>query len=146
MRYTQPQTFYHGSMTKLPVGTVLTPRDDYENDWSGTDFYAALEYWRPDSMLSHSQSVFMVADEDDVDLAGGGTEWLFIVEPEGRIERHDINWGSEVSMLIGDGHEIESESVKKAALQYWWGTPHSSNESVWEYLTPKAKIIHVERY
>ena len=139
------QTYYHGSMDELTVGTVLTARDDYENDWSNTDFYAALERHRPPNKLSHKQSVFMVADPDDIDLAGGGTEYMFVVEPLGPIQKHDINWSSEISMLIGDGYGIDSPEVIKAATNYWNGVPHP-NESVWEYLTPSAKIISVEKY
>lgn len=127
------------------MGTVLTPRDSYEADWSGTSFYAALEKYRPQHMLSHKAAVFMCSDPDDVDLAGGGTEWLFTVEPIGRIERHDLNWGSEISMLIDDGYSIDSPEVKRAADNYWAGTPHT-NEQVWEYLTPKARILQVEEY
>lgn len=137
--------YYHGSMKELPVGTVLTPRDDYENDWSGTDFYAPLEKYRPANMLSHRQSVFMCDNDEDVDLAGGGTEWLFVVEPQGPVQRHDLNWGSEISMLVGDGYGIDSPEIARAAKNYWAGVPHT-DESVWEYLTPAAKIIAVEEY
>ena len=137
--------YYHGSMDELPVGTVLTPRDNYEDNWSGTDFYAALEHYRPNHMLAHKQSVFMCDNADDVDLAGGGTEWLFTVEPQGKVERHDINWGSEISMLIGDGYDVNTPEVKHAATNYWNGIPHT-DEQVWEYLTPAAKIIAVEPY
>ena len=137
--------FFHGSMTRLPVGTVLTPRTDYEQDWSNTDFYAALEHYRPAGQLAHRDAVFMCDNEDDVDLAGGGTEWLFTVVPQGKVERHDLNWGSEVSMLISDGYGIDSAEVKRAAENYWAGVPHT-DEQVWEYLTPSAKIIAVEAY
>jgi hypothetical protein len=143
--YELETTYYHGSNEELPVGTILTPRDDYENDWSATDFYHPLEKYRPNNMLAHNQSVFMVTNDDDVDLAGGGTEWLFTVQPIGVVQKHDINWGSEISMLIGDGYNINSPEVKRAAKAYWAGEPHT-NESVWEYLTPKAKIIAVEEY
>ena len=87
----------------------------------------------------------MCHDPDDVDLAGGGTEWLFTVVPLGPIQKHDLNWGSEVSMLISDGYAIDSPEVKNAAKKYWAGVPHY-NESVWEYLTPSAKITAVEEY
>ncbi len=140
-----PMTFYHGSMDELPVGTTLKPRDDYEQRWSSTDFYAALERYRPANMLPHERAVFMVGDPDDVDLAGGGTEWLFTVKPLGPIQKHDLNWGSEISMLISDGHSIDSPEVKRAADNYWAGLPHQ-DESVWEYLTPAADIIAVEPY
>lgn len=137
--------YYHGSMNELPVGTILTPRNDYENNWGSTDFYAALEKYRPAGMLAHKDSVFMCDNDEDVDLAGGGTDWLFIVEPQGTVQRHDLNWGSEVSMLVSDGYDIDSTEVANAAKNYWEGTPHPA-ESVWEYLTPAAKIVSVEEY
>lgn len=137
--------YYHGSMNKLPVGTILRPRDDYENDWQNTDFYKPLEKYRPNNMLSHKQSVFMCDNDVDVDLAGGGTNYLFKVKPLGTIQRHDLNWGSEISSLISDGYGIDSPEVVKAAKNYWAGVPHT-NESVWEYLTPSAKIVAVEEY
>jgi hypothetical protein len=137
--------YYHGSYEALPVGTMLTARDDYENDWNNTSFYSALEAYRPSSMLAHKQSVFMVSDPDDIDLAGGATDFMLTVQPLGRVERHDINWGSEISMLIDQGYDIDSTEVKNAADAYWSGKPHP-NESVWEYLTPKAKVVKVEDY
>lgn len=138
-------TFYHGSFDKLPVGTILTPQTNYEENWQNTDFYGPLEMYRPANMLSHKQSVFMCSDPDDIDLAGGATEWLFTVVPLGQVQKHDINWGSEISMLISDGHEFDSDEIVEAAANYWNGIPHV-NESVWEYLTPTAKIIAVEPY
>ena len=141
----QQQVYYHGSMSHLLEGTVLTPRDDYENDWKDTDFYKPLEIYRPKDQLAHNQSVFMCGNDEDVDLAGGGTEWLFVVQPLGIVQRHDVNWGSEISMLISDGFLLNSPEIKKAAKNYWDGVPHY-NESVWEYLTPSARIISVEPY
>lgn len=141
----ETKTYYHGSMVDLPVGTILAPRDDYENDWLDTDFYLPLEKYRPKNMLSHRKSVFMCGNDEDVDLSGGGTEYLFTVEPLGKIEKHDLNWSSEISMLISDGHDITDQLVKNAAEKYWDGSPHY-NESVWEYLTPKARILTSEEY
>lgn len=139
------QTFYHGSMNYLPINTILTPKDDYEQNWSGTDFYNILEMYRPKEMLAHKESVFMCDNPDDVDNAGGGTEYLFTVKPLGKIEKHDLNWGSEISMLLSDGHEFDSEDIMNAAHNYWTGIPHT-NESVWEYLTPKCIVLNVEQY
>jgi hypothetical protein len=138
--------FYHGSMTELDVGTVLKARgDQYHSEWSQTDFYAPLEQYRPTNMLSHSQSIFMCDNEDDVDTAGGGTDWLFTVVPMGKVQKHDMNWSSEISMLVSDGYDIDSDEIQNAANNYWAGVPHH-NESLWEYLTPAAKVIHVEEY
>jgi hypothetical protein len=138
--------FYHGSNNYLEVGTILTPRGDkYHDDYKGSDFYVALEYYRPKNKLAHKNAVFMVADEDDIDLVGGGTEYMFTVQPIGKISKHDLNWSSEISSLMADGYDIKSEEVKKAATNYWNGIPHH-DDNVWEYLVPKAKIIKVEEY
>ena len=87
----------------------------------------------------------MVADPDDIDLAGGATDYMLTVVPLGPVQKHDINWGSEISMLVGDGYDIKSPEIMDAAKNYWNGVPHY-NESVWEYLTTSAKVIKVEEY
>lgn len=137
--------YYHGSMDELPVGTVLRPHPDYEQQWGHTAFYVVLEDNRPSNMLSHKDAVFMCDNPDDVDLAGGGTNWIFTVIPLGLVQRHDLNWGSQISGLIDDGASIDSVEVKLAADNYWNGIPHT-DEQVWEYLTTAARIIAVEPY
>lgn len=138
--------YYHGSYTYLAPGTILSPRNqDYEQDWQHTDFYNVLEKYRPANKPAHKDSVFMVSDPDDIDLAGGGTDWIFTLQPLGPVSKHDLNWSSEISMLKSDGFDDESPEVEQAAKNYWMGVPHH-NESVWEYLTPRAKILTVEEY
>ena len=137
--------YYHGSYDPLPVGTVLSARAGYEKDWNDTDFYSALEMHRPSGMLAHKQSVFMVADPDDIDLAGGATDFVLTLQPLSKVERHDLNWSSEISLLISELYDIDDPRVKHAADAYWSGKPHP-DESVWEYLTLRAKVIKVEDY
>jgi len=137
--------YYHGSTIYLPVGTLLRPGIDYEKHWASTDFYTALEHYRPTGKLAHKDAVFMCESEDDVDLCGGGTEWLFSVNPLGPVHKHDVNWSSEISCLISKGYSINSPEVESAASSYWNSMPHY-NESVWEYLTPSATILKVVRY
>ena len=84
----------------------------------------------------------MVGNDDDVDVAGGATDYVYAVEPVGEVQKHDLNWGSEISMLIDDGHTLNDSEVKEAAENYWNGVPHH-NEQVWEYLAPRAKIVSV---
>ena len=137
--------YYHGSYNPLEVGTILTPTENYEENWKDTDFYWPLEKYRPKNMLSHKESVFMVSDPDDVDLSGGATDYLLTIKPLGPIQKHDLNWSSEISMLVDQGYDIDSEEIKDAATNYWNGVPHY-NESVWEFLTTKAKVVAVEEY
>lgn len=140
------QLFYHGSMEYLPVGTILIPNLNYEFSWGDTDFYKPLENYKPKGMLSHKEAVFMVDNDNNLDVAGGGTEWVFRVEPLGPVQKHDLNWSSEISMIVGDYKEADrEEKFKTAAENYWNGIPHP-NESVWEYLTPKARIVSVEEF
>jgi len=135
--------FYHGSYDELPVGTVLTPRgNDYESEWGGTSFYGALEKHRPPEKLAHKEGVFMVGTEEDIDLAGGATDYIYIVKPIGQVQRHDINWGSQISMLISDGAGLNDPEVKQAADNYWNGVPFEG-DNVWEYIASRAKIVGV---
>lgn len=134
--------FLHASLEELEVGTVLKPKDNYEEHWGNTDFYQALERYRPEHMLSHKESVFMCHSAEDLDNCIGG-EYIFEVIPDTRIEKHDLNWSSEISCLVSEN--APEEKIKEAALNYWNGVPHF-NESVWEYLTPKAVIKKVYLY
>lgn len=143
--YEIQQYYYHGSDDNLPVGTILKPQSGYEDRWGQTEFYQALERHRPSNMLGHANSVFMTDNPDDIDAAGGGTEWLFTVKPSQPVQRHDLNWSSEISSLVDRGFSLDSYEVTEAAKNYWAGVPHP-NESVWEYLAPSAEIIAVEEY
>lgn len=138
--------FYHGSRAFLPPGTILRPRgEDYERDWERTDFYVILEHYRPTHRTPHKNSVFLVADPDDVDVAGGATDWLLKVLPVGEVSQHDLNWSSEISVLVNQGHVIGDPEIRDAALAYWQGLPHY-NESVWEFLAPEAQVIQAEPF
>lgn len=96
--------FYHSSGKQLPVGTILCGRgQDYHNDWGLSDFYQILEENRPSEYLPHKDAVFFLDNDNELDCAGGETEWVFEVEPIGIISRHDLNWSSEISSLISDG-------------------------------------------
>lgn len=130
----------------MDVGTVLRGRGpDYERDWKNTDFYSALETHRPASALAHSAAVFAVDDPDLIDVAGGATDWIFELASVGKVSAHDINWSSEISCLLSEGHHLDSPAVITAAKSYWAGVPHP-NESVWEYLIEQAVIIRVGRF
>lgn len=137
--------YYHCSSTELPVGMVISGRgSDYERDWAHVPFYQALEQHRPSSKLAHSEAVFMVSHEDDLDSAEGDTLYVFTLRPLGSVERHDMNWTSRISSLIDDGFDYNSSEIKDAATRYWAGEP--SDDPRWEYLTLKAEIINVEEY
>jgi hypothetical protein len=99
------ETFYHGSNTPVDAGTILEPSDDYEQRWGYNWWYQALERYRPKHMLAHEDAVFMCGSPNDIDAAGGGMEYLCIVEPLGRVEQHDMSWGSAIEIAL-ETHEI----------------------------------------
>ena len=133
------QRYYHGSYTKLKPGTILRPNPEYEKDWNHTDFYSILEFYRPKNKLSHKNAVFMCDNLDDIDNAGGATQFIYEIEPLGPVEKHDLNWSSEISMLAEEP-EKNARKIKTAAMHYWMGEPHP-NEQVWEYLTTYARVV-----
>lgn len=135
--------YLHASLEELDVGTILKPRDDYKNHWGDTDFYLSLEKYRPPNMKPHHKSVFMCTSIDDLDNCMEGI-YLFEVKPLGIIQKHDMNWSTEISCLAGDG--ADETKIKQAAQNYWNGVPHSSSEPLWEYLTSSAEILKVHFY
>lgn len=95
-------------------------------------------------MLAHNESVFMTDNDEDLDAAGGGTDWVFTLLPASRIERHDMSWGSEISMIPMIPMIFSDPRFIESATNYWNGTP--SYDPLWEYLTPSAKILTVEEF
>lgn len=142
------EIFFHGSDNFLPVDTILSPNEiDYHNKWKSLDSYIILEKYRPKNKLPHNKSVFMVKNDSLIDAAGGGNEYVFTVIPLGRVERHDMAWGTKISMLLSEGVKEDDWQIKQCAENYWDGTPYfDKSMSLWEYLTDKAKIIKVEEY
>ena len=139
---------YHGSSTLLAFGAVLKWRGQaYVDDWQATDFYAVLEFFRPEHCIAHKDAVFMVSSPDDIDAAGGATEWCAEVKPLGTCSRHDLNWCSEISCLISDGQACTSVAVQTAAHAYWAGEPHGLEAAcVWEYLARSMQILRCESF
>lgn len=144
------EIYYHGSYDNLEIGTILTPEmGNFVKTLSPLtmDSHFKLEMFKPPSFLSRNNGVYMCKDIDDIDLSGGSSDHIYVVEPLGKVEAHDLNWMSEIEVIMDRAHEngtVESEKtieeVRSAALNYWNGIPHF-NESVWEYTTPSAKVI-----
>ena len=134
------KTFFHGSDKHWEPGSILSGRGEaYEKDWSHQDFYRVLEKYRPSDMLSHRDSVFMWVDDNDLDMYGGG-EWVLELEPLGTVERHDMNWSGAIIEAIDNGED--EETIAQLAENYWDGIP--TDDPLWEYLTPKARVIRSE--
>ena len=95
-------------------------------------------------MIAHKDAVFMCDNEDDLNVAGGATEYFFTLKPLGPVEKHSLNWGSDISCLA-ENIKKNDKIIKIAAQNYWDSVPHHS-EDIWEYLTTSAEILTVEKY
>jgi hypothetical protein len=136
--------FFHCSdKASHDIGTVFRGRGDaYEASWARTDFYAALEAYRPEDRIAHKDAVFVCRDLESLFLCGGGEESILLLETSEDVSWHDMNWSSEISGLISEGYGFDSQEVRDAADAYWAGLPHP-NESVWEGITKSAKVVAV---
>jgi hypothetical protein len=140
-----PDRFLHGSPMAHAEGTVLRGRGEaYVADWQGTGFHAALERWRPADALPQGGAVFMVGSLEDLDVAGGSTEWCLEVVPEGTASRHDLNWTGAIAALVEGGLGVDDPAVEAAARAYWAGDP-SPDETVWEYLASAVRVVRCDR-
>lgn len=138
------KTFWHASFDPLPVGTTLRPEPEYEMRWHAESAGRILEDLRPANALAHRDAVFMCDNAQDCDNAGAHCEWLFRVQPDARVERHDMDWATRLDGMVSDGVSPDEPEVLRLAANYWNGVP--SELPVWEYLTPKATILAMEPY
>ena len=152
------KTLLHGSSNELPVGTVLTPQPGYGARWGEMLSYMVLEMFRPKDALAHDQAVFMVDNLNDIDNAGASTDYIYAVQPMGKVSQHDLNHHSMIESAF-DSREFRDvnpsfleqtlaqnpgakQILQNLALSYWMGDENEWGEDpVWEYLAPKAKII-----
>jgi hypothetical protein len=142
--------YYHMSKYPLKVGDILIPNPKYEYEWSGNPWYRALEFFRPKKFLAHKDSIFMCDNEDDVEIASGAendgeTGFLVLVKPIGKVDKHDLNFGSLVQCLISEVDGIFTEEVddkiEEACNKYW--NSEASDDPCWEYLCKSAKVVKV---
>jgi hypothetical protein len=136
------QRYFHGSRKIFPVGFTLTPQSDgYLSYEDVIETERIIEHFRPTHMLSRSKAVFMVDDASMIDYVGGYDDHVYEVEPIGAVKRHNLAWYSEIGMSEID---INDPSIKLAAENYWNGVDYTNERhSLWEYLSPSAKIVKV---
>jgi len=126
--------YYHGSKIELPVGTVLEGGDRYNE--SQENSFSLVEKYRPGNKLSHRESLFMCDDPDKISEAGGNDNYLFVVNPSGEINKHDLSWVTSIAE-VRDEHKI-----KIMAENFWKGEPNTVvNDPLWVYTTTEAKIV-----
>lgn len=130
---------YHGSSEELEIGTFLTKQEDGYVQTVGDPNENILEDMRPTDKISRFDAVFMVDDIELIDAVGGNIDYVYSVEPEGRVEKSDLAWMTEMDMVD------DMDTKREYAMNYWNGIPfHDEEMSAFEYRTTKAEVISLE--
>lgn len=148
------QQLYHGSHQPLKVGKVYRARlwQDKESGM-GRDTEKILEFYRPRNAPSRQRAFFLADDSSVISVAGGSDEYVYQVQPVGRVMRTDQGWLGELSHLIteeryskvGKKRIRPKKAYEKLAEQYWAGDRFPTSEwSLWEYLTPSFRVVKLD--
>ena len=133
-------TFFHGSRRPLKLGTVLRPKGmpDFEEEEQVTE--DILERYRPDDHLPRQASVYLVANPEDIDGAGGSSNHVYVVEPSGTVERSDVGWWGHIylNVMAYEDGDVSEDEMRQYAENYWNGV---ADKGRWEYRCPAAKVI-----
>lgn len=100
---------------------------------------------------------------EKIEQSGGSTDYVYTVQPIGRVEKHDLQWLNDIDSIVTkeDGwfgrkdiptsyswhmppiREFErSDTIEKLAQNYWAGKQYPYKAwTLWEYLSPSFKII-----
>jgi hypothetical protein len=133
------KVFYHGSSEELDLETILTPQEDGYVQTIEDPNEDILEDMRPSDKISRHEAVFMVDDIDLIDAVGGYIDYVYSVEPEGKVEKSDLAWVTEMDMVD------DMDTKREYAMNYWNGIPfHDDKMSAFEYRTTKAEVISLE--
>ena len=130
--------YYHGSNTKLRLGDAIYPNPKgYTNAHEVRALEDLFESVKPANIeFSRKDCVFLCDCEEDIDNAGGHTDYIYKVDLEsGFTEKSDMSWYTKSSVQLADGN---IKGAKKSAEKYWSG---EANEGVYEYRTDEVLII-----
>ena len=141
--------YWHGSCRELQENDVLI------SPFLGMRVYASsgphlsgdevtegiLERNKPPEFVSRSCAVFMTGHPDDIDAAGGYTDYICAVKPTAPVSAHDAAWISSVQCALSDGNR---PLAHEHARNYWAGVPYSDQSaSLTEYVAASAEVIRV---
>ncbi len=156
-------TLYHGSQSEFTIGTILTPQIDgyVTNDDADEQHHTlerAMEKYRPSHCVSRYKAVFLIADPDDIDNAGGYNDFVYECEPLSTVTRCNLHWYS-LAYALCEHEELsaqeakaqgldyypdwEEPELKEYCLNYWNAVPHTLSDDLYEYLTTSARVIKI---
>jgi hypothetical protein len=139
---------YHGSKRRFRNGFILLPRPKGYVSWPEVRVHEMfMERHRPPDCLPRSQCVFMVDDPQMTEMSGGYEDYVYEVQPQGKVERNDLEWYEVLNVLdfrsVRDWKKIDlNNEWIEAAKNYWNGVPHPG-KSMWEYRSSSAVVVRM---
>lgn len=142
--------YFHGSRRNFEIGHVLAAhRPRLEPEEKAVELI--LERFRPEDCLPRNKCIFMVAqpDPDLIERAGGYAQYIYQVEPQGRVERNDVHWWAKIlnegaiDVFKGTPEEKAEALVacQPMAEAYWLGD--ASERPLWEYRSVRGVITAI---
>ncbi len=144
MRKTAPVALYHGSRCYFENGSVLLPQaGGYVREEDVREFEALLDSRRPESCLSRLASVFLSADPDLIDGAGGYVDAVYRVQPLSEPQGSDLAWYSE-AWCEYSSEPRDDQRIHELIDGYWSGQPYPDPDvSNFEYRVTGAEVIEM---
>jgi hypothetical protein len=142
------QKYYHGSSKPLEIGQVLAARErptEFSNRTSkdGYNVEGFVDSYRPPEAVSRLKCVFAVDNVDDLNLAGASEDFVYEVEPIGKVTKAYFGWFSKVLVSAMSGKLNGNKSAEKAAENYWKGVPPKGYNMVREYLCDGFRVVRL---
>lgn len=102
-----------------------------------------VDSYRPSGAVSRLKCVFVVDNVDDLNLAGASEDYVYEVEPIGKVTKAYFGWFSKVLMSAFSGKLKDNKTAEKAAQNYWKGIPMKSSNMAREYLCDGFRIVRL---
>jgi hypothetical protein len=138
--------FFHGSSVEHKVGSTLIARsrptefsDRFSRD--GVNVEEFVDNLRPDGFVSRLHCVFVVDDINALNLVGASEDYVYEVEPIGKITVANLGWFIKVVDQAFLAKIKNRPSVEENAKNYWLNAPNAPFDDVTEYLCESIKII-----
>jgi hypothetical protein len=136
-------TYYHGASKPLKLKSIIKakPWKTEFSDRVSIDkirFEDFVESLRPNHLPSRLKCIYTVSDVEDLNIAGASEDYIYEVDPIGKIHKADFGWLSEILHLIFDKEKLENnQKAINYANNYWNSVPCniSDVETPWEYLS-----------
>lgn len=145
-------SLYHGSPKPLEAGLIYEARprrgEFYDRtDRDGLSVEEFVERFRPENLPSRLRCIFAVSSRRFLNFAGASENFVYSIQPLGRISLCHFDWFSRLLGLVSGGvHLNKSKKAADFARKYWSGewnaSPrHFAGIELWENLCEAIKVI-----